>query len=209
MTSPPQKRGWRAVVLPMAVVVAAALPSFGTAAPAACADEAEVAVLVRGRDGIERGACVPAGVADGVAALKATGTEVLTRDYGGRLGLAVCAIGDEGNRVDDCPGTAGHWHYWRLVDGRWIESDTGPSTTRPDPAVAEGWTWASGSTVAPPRVASPAAICRLGFARGEDAAATRRSSDGTGASSAVTGFAGVAVVVGAVGVVAARRRRRV
>ena len=131
---------------------------------------------------------------------------MVTRDYGGRLGHAVCSIDGEGNRVDACPGVDGHWHYWRLMDGRWVESDTGPSTTRPDVLVAEGWTWVAGANVEPPRAASGAAICALGFASAGDDAST---SGNDGAGPAITGFAGVAVVVGALGTVAARRRRRV
>ena len=200
------RRRWVGTLV--AVTVAALSPAVAPMT-AACADEATVAVVVRGADGVERGACVPAAEAtDGLAALQATGAKVVTREYGGDLGHAVCSIDGQGNRVDDCPGVGGHWHYWHTLGGAWMESEEGPSQTHPAAGTAEGWTWVEGSTASPPKVEDADAICDLPDLA--TASAERPLIDADRAEApwgfAVLGAFGVVAVVGAV---AARRRGQV
>lgn len=190
------------------VVIAGGLAA-GPAVGPACAGDDAVAVVVRDGTGRERSECVEAGAgADGLDVLRATGAEIVTRDFGGRLGRAVCSIDGAGTPVTDCPSVEGHWHYWRLVDGRWVESPEGASNTRVRPGAVEGWTWVRGGEVRSPSVTSLAAACSLpALRRVADRGHATDSPRGPSDIGAVAGLAGAAGVLGTVGLVAARRRR--
>lgn len=188
-----------------AVLALTAGTAIGPVSQAACATAGGVAVVVRGPDGQEQGACLPAaGIDDGVDALRATGARVVTRDYGGDLGVAVCRINGAGTAPTDCPSALGHWHYWKLVAGRWVEQGAGPSNVRVDPGSTEGWTWSAGGAPTPPRVTDAASACRLPDL---DLAGATTSGPGRSGLGAYASVAGAAGVLGVTGVIAARRRR--
>lgn len=96
--------------------------------------------------------CVPfdGELITGLEALESTGLEVSTKQFGGSLGTAVCMINGVGNRISDCPSASGHWHYWHLSEGGWVESSVGASSYQIRADSVEGWTWEAGSSATPP-----------------------------------------------------------
>lgn len=127
-------------------------------AVAQCA-ESSATVVIRTSAGDESTRCVelPDGEVNGLQLLRLSKVPIVTKDFGGSLGSAVCQINGEGNRISDCPGSDGHWHYWHLVDGQWLESQLGAGAYKVKPGAVDGWTWTSDSSV-PPK-AKPSGPC--------------------------------------------------
>jgi hypothetical protein len=137
-----------------------AVPVLPPAADTACAQEpARAGIVIRFDAGRETSECAdiseaaPDGVS-GLEALTATGLAVVTKDFGGDLGQAVCKIEDVG--TDDCNFNAGFWGYFRGSDGAWTFSEVGPSSSRVESGGVEGWVWtAAGAGDATPPGATP------------------------------------------------------
>jgi hypothetical protein len=75
----------------------------------------------------------------GIAALRSV-ADVVTLNYGGSLGEAVCEINGVGDAAQpsSCPGG---WRYYRAANGAsgWTYSGAGPSNTTVRPGDVEGW----------------------------------------------------------------------
>ena len=143
----------------------------------------------------------------GLDALRQTGVAVVTRDYGGTLGRAVCRIAGAGNAANDCPGVSGHWHYWQLVHGTWTEAASGPSNSDALAAEAEGWVWTEGATATPPRAASASVACRLPglVPAAASSPATGGEDGGPGPAPALLGVGGALAFLGLITLVIRRR----
>jgi hypothetical protein len=122
-----------------------AVPVLSPASDTACAQEpARAGIVIRFDAGRETSECAdiseaaPDGVS-GLEALTATGLAVVTKDFGGDLGQAVCKIEDVG--TDDCNFNAGFWAYFRASDGEWKFSEVGPSSSKVESGGVEGWVW--------------------------------------------------------------------
>jgi hypothetical protein len=112
--------------------------------PSACAQEGKAGVVVKQSDEDEKSECVaiPSAEASGIDVLKSSNFEVVTKDFGGELGLAVCKIGKTG--TDDCDFSKGFWNYFQAEAGKWVASQKGASSTRVSPEGVEGWVWVAG-----------------------------------------------------------------
>jgi hypothetical protein len=112
--------------------------------PAACAQEAKAAVVVKQSDEDEKSQCVDiaSGQNSGIDVLMRTDFEVLTKDFGGDLGHQVCKIGTTG--TDDCDFSKGSWSYFQAQEGKWVASQKGASSTTVAPEGVEGWVWVAG-----------------------------------------------------------------
>lgn len=99
----------------------------------------------------------------GFEALERAGASPVGRDFGGSLGLAVCALDGVGHSAgNDCLGTSGDQRYWsynRAAPGAtsWKYSATGPSNTRVYEGGIEGWRFGTGASPAFPTVTPPLA----------------------------------------------------
>lgn len=78
---------------------------------------------------------------DAVRQLKATGTPVTIKDYGGDLGVAVCSIDGIGTSTDDCPSADGYWHLWVKTDAGWASSEKGASQIDVSKDMWLAWSW--------------------------------------------------------------------
>lgn len=96
----------------------------------------------------------------GIEALRAIeDIEVVTKDFGGDLGEAVCKIGDVG--TDDCDFNAGFWAYYHAAaQGTWQEAQEGASSHRLTDEAVDGWAWApAGATQTPPKTTRFDEVC--------------------------------------------------
>lgn len=135
--------------------------------PALCS-QLSASIVVRMPDGSESSRCVamPEAEVSGLQVLRLSGLPIVTKDFGGSLGSAVCQINGQGNDSPDCPGSAGHWHYWHLVDGTWEESQVGAGAYTVHARAVEGWAWASGTKAIPP-ASKPSGDCEPLIAQGK------------------------------------------
>lgn len=180
------------VGLALALVAATLAVVPGTA----CAEEHVVKVVIVTDDGNTVTRCAEIEeTSSGIEALQALDLDVSTKDFGGDLGSAVCAIGDTGNPLARCPGADAHWHYWRVVEGDWVESERGPTFTQVSPGDVEGWVWTTGPSNRPPSVAPDEAECQ---------AAAPQPERPTGS---VIGWALAFVVIASVFLIGLRRPR--
>ncbi len=133
----------------------------------------------------------------GFQALERAGANPVGRDFGGSLGLAICALDGVGHSAGtDCLGTPGDQRYWsynRAAPGAtsWKYSATGPSNTRVYDGGVEGWRFGTGAppafpTVSPPPATGvePPAIAAL--PNGQSAELPPRASPGAGGPTATT-----------------------
>lgn len=141
------------------LILAASTLSFDLV-DVACAKGQQASIVVQMEDGTEQIRCFDVGERpmDGVEALRRAGFEVSTKSYPG-LGEAVCTIDGKGGSTEACPGANGHWHYWRLSDGKWEESDQGPSSSRVAAGSIEGWVWETDLVNSPPKTTEVATRC--------------------------------------------------
>lgn len=136
------------------------------------AGSARAGVVVRFEDGNEDSRCITfegdgregdAEGISGIAALRTTGLSIVTKDFGGELGEAVCKIGEVG--TDDCSFDAGFWHYLHgTPDGGWEAAQMGPTSYRVHDGDVEGWSWtpANSEGIEPGAGASLEEICAVG-----------------------------------------------
>lgn len=96
----------------------------------------------------------------GMALLKSTGLEVITKSYGS-MGEFVCKIDDVGSDVSDCPAKDGsYWAYFHLSQsGTWTSSNVGASSYRVHDGEVEGWSWQPLAKGTAPFPTSFGAIC--------------------------------------------------
>jgi hypothetical protein len=98
----------------------------------------------------------PAG-ATGLELLEAAGFEVTTQDFGGDLGIGLCAIDGlpdlpEGECFDP---SFDYWSYWSAEPGgTWDEYQVGAGSTTPAAGTVEGFSWGA-FPADPPRVDPP------------------------------------------------------
>ncbi|MGH2704123.1 MAG: hypothetical protein ACRDJ4_03220 [Actinomycetota bacterium] len=202
----------REVVSWLWLVILAAIPPVALlpGGPACAQEGHRAAVVVRG-DKEERTFCVAAEEngqpgTSGLAGLKASGLPVVTKDFGGSLGEAVCAI--EG--LGDCEFKTGYWAYFKgTAPGTWEMSSTGPSGSRLESGGVDGWVWvpAPGTDAASPPTAKPvfSELCKAASA---SPAATPAGVAGRGGGRPWLVLGGVGIVVLAVAAVVAGRRGR-
>lgn len=164
---------------------------FSFKAQPACAKEAtgHAGVVVKFSEGDEVRECVPfdgsatasvPNTISGLEALQRTGHEVITKDFGGELGVAVCKIDNVG--TDDCNFVdAGFWAYYHAAaDGTFTFSEVGPSNYRVPDRGIEGWSWSpAGTEAAAPSKATFDEICTTTASE-----ATQSSEKKVGVSSA-------------------------
>jgi hypothetical protein len=145
----------------LALAAAAIATGAGPAAAPACAQSDSAVVVVRDSRGVEREECValPGPEISSVEFLRLAGFDVVTRDYGGNLGEAVCSLNGDGTPASDCPSASGHWHLWLFADGTWNESIEGASSTEVEPGSVQGWTWSTTGSNAPPPAPTPDRRC--------------------------------------------------
>lgn len=90
----------------------------------------------------------------GIELLQRAGIPVTVAPFGG-LGLAVCAISDEGCPAEDCfcrakSQPAWFWHYYGLTpDGRWVLHSVGASSRIVRDGDVDGWSWTAGESGLP------------------------------------------------------------
>lgn len=90
----------------------------------------------------------------GIELLQRAGIPVTVAPFGG-LGLAVCAIADEGCPAEDCfckakQQPAWFWHYYGLTpDGRWVLHPVGASSRLVRDGDVDGWSWTAGESGLP------------------------------------------------------------
>lgn len=145
------------------------------AAPA-CADEAQAAVVVEtGGRTIARCVKHETGMT-GIDLLNKSGLETVTKDFSGVLGEAVCSIEGVGTAASRCLEGKGHWHYWRLIEGKWRESQIGAGSSIVKAGTAEGWVWQESLDPSPPRTRNPHTACEQAIARHEPQRSTMISS---------------------------------
>lgn len=150
---------------------AVAAPGLVFQAPPACAKgpgTGRSGVVVKYSEANEISRCValpaakqgePEGIS-GIQALRSLADiEVVTKDYGGDLGEAVCKIGDVG--TDDCDFNKGFWAYYHAsAGGTWQEAQEGAGKYRLVDGAVDGWAWApAGTTQAPPKTTRFDEIC--------------------------------------------------
>lgn len=201
-----------------------------------CTEDTGVTVVVDASalDGGVSIRCVPdAAGMSGLEALKAAGFDVTgTRRYGeafvcridnrpgpGRK-LSIPGNDDYRETCANTPPTAAMWSYWSADDGDWAYSQAGPKSAEVEPGDAQGWSF----SLDKPEAGNPPGVgpVRQGAAPAQDATRTP-SPDATAAPSAGSGSdasgsdggsvapwaaAGVIVVLGGLGSLAALRRRR-
>jgi hypothetical protein len=157
------------------LLLAVPFVALGTAAlltDPACAQEAEarVGVIVDDGEGDDTRSCIdpgetegepasPTPALNGIDALEMAGHELVTKDFGGALGMAVCKI--DGVGTDDCNFDAGFWAYYhRGPDGSFQFSEVGPSSYQVPDGGIEAWVWApAGTEAAPPDPVTLEEIC--------------------------------------------------
>jgi hypothetical protein len=209
---------------------ARAAPLAQAETPTLPGDNRAALVIDKGEAGVEQ-YCVafPEAEITGYEALQRAGLTVATDVQAG--GAAVCQIGDTGCPADDCfcacrgGGECLYWSYWRQQDGVWAYSMAGSSLSPVRDGAVEGWVWGPGSvTQAPPPpaasfgevcvggavVAGGATVSEAGEARprqetGSEGAEERGRA---GAWLPYAAFAGLIALLGALAVMARRRRER-
>ena len=150
--------------------------------------------------GIQVG-CAPGDPASGREALQSAGFAAVD----GFPGL-ICAIN---SAPDPCPAefTGSYWSYWTAEPGGdWVAHQVGADTADPVPGSVEGWRYGDGTM--PPAVA-PAAVAQARSSVGAPPASLEEESGRNPApltSASVAGLGGAALLLGAAGVVARRRR---
>jgi hypothetical protein len=134
----------RAILFTALFVTALIGPVSAINPPSACSQEGKAAVVVKQSDEEEKSECVDiaSGQNSGIDVLQRTNFEVVTKDFGGDLGHAVCKIGSTGS--DDCDFAKGFWNYFQVMDGKWAASQKGASSTTVAPEGVEGWVWVVG-----------------------------------------------------------------
>lgn len=75
----------------------------------------------------------------GLDALKSTGLEIVTADYG--FGEAVCSINGIGCPAIDCFCSSKFWGYYYFNGTDWIEHPVGSGSTTLNGGEIEGWIW--------------------------------------------------------------------
>jgi len=75
----------------------------------------------------------------GLEALKSTGLEIVTADYG--FGEAVCSINGVGCPAIDCFCSSKFWGYYYFNGTDWIEHPVGSGSTTLNGGEIEGWIW--------------------------------------------------------------------
>lgn len=157
------------LVLVLLILPSVAVGMVGLAPEPACAQEAEerVGVIVGDGEGNDTRSCIDpregnasAGETfDGIDALEKAGHELVTKDFGGDIGLAICKIDNVG--TDDCNFDAGFWAYYHgAADGSFQFAEKGPSSYDVPAGGVEAWVWTpAGTEAAPPDPVTPDEIC--------------------------------------------------
>jgi len=130
-------------------------------APACAAESSHAGVVVRFDSSDERQFCVGFGDSEttGLAALRSTGLEVVTKGFG-TMGEFVCKIGDVGTDAQDCPAADGsYWSYYKRIDGAWRVSGRGAALSKVGCGDVDGWAWLPSGKGAAPSSAEYAALC--------------------------------------------------
>ena len=190
----------RRAILIIVVAAAVGVAGAGPAATSACAADA-ARVVVRDQAGVARNICVelPSEAVDSVEVLRRAGFDVVTHDYGGSLGEAVCSLDGQGTAVGDCPSASGHWHLWLYAGGSWREAIEGASSTEARPGAVQGWTWQEPGANTPPP--APSATCEQAAGAPPPPARSEESSSDTLVPGLIAAAAGAGVIF------AVRRRR--
>jgi hypothetical protein len=111
-------------------------------------------------DVVTRCVHAPAAGATGLDLLAAAGFEVTTQDFGGDLGIGLCAIDGlpdlpEGECFDP---SFDYWSYWSgEPGGEWVEYQVGAGSTTPAAGNVEGFSWGA-FPADPPRVDPPEVV---------------------------------------------------
>jgi hypothetical protein len=132
----------------------------------ACTTTSGIAVVVDfgalapNGDVVVRCVHAPTAGASGLDLLTAAGFELTTQDFGGDLGVALCAI----DGLPDLPAgqcfdpSFDFWSYWSAEPGgEWDEYQIGAGSSTPTAGTVEGFAW-RGFPADPPRIDPPAIV---------------------------------------------------
>jgi hypothetical protein len=145
--------------------------------------------------------CLTDSPGSGLAALRLAGFPVVM--VPGVPGM-VCRIGAVPDPCNGAPAGA-YWSYWQVRAGRWVYSELGAASRRPEVGDIEGWAFGSGD---PPRLDAGALTRPVGTSASGPAGVRGSEAPPPGSAQGPWGLVAGGILVGALGIWAVRLRLR-